>query len=154
MKAVIQRVRSASVEIDQHTVGEIGRGLLILLGAAIEDSERDVDYLARKIPFLRVFPDDTGKMNLSVLDIQGAILLVSQFTLLANTMEGRRPSFEGAAPPEVARQLYDLTIQRLKAQGLAVQTGLFGASMLVTLKNDGPVTLLLDSQEKRKTRMG
>ena len=154
MKAVVQRVRSASVEVDQKIVGQIGQGLLILLGVAKGDSESDVDYLVAKIPFLRIFSDEGEKMNRSLLDIQGAILLVSQFTLLGNTAQGRRPSFDGAAPPDLAKRLYDLTIHKFKALGLCVGTGIFGASMLVSQQNDGPVTLLLDTRDRQKTPMG
>ena len=154
MKAVLQRVRSASVEVDQKIVGQIGLGLLILLGAAKGDTDTDVNYMVRKIPLLRIFPDESGKMNRSVVDIRGAILMVSQFTLLGDVTQGRRPSFEEAAPPDIARGLYDLTIAKLKASGLPVQTGRFGASMLVSLQNDGPVTFLLDSRNREKTKMG
>ena len=154
MKAIVQRVRSASVEVEHKIVGQIGHGILIMLGAARGDSESDVDYMAGKIPLLRVFSDEAGKMNRSVIDIHGAILLVSEFTLLGDTTQGRRPGFDEAAPPEIARQLYEMTIDKLKASGLPVQTGVFGASMLVTLQNDGPVTFLLDSHRRQRTKMG
>ena len=120
-------------------------GSLVLVGAGQDDTEADVDYLVGKIPFLRVFTDEAGKMNRSVVDVNGAILVVSQFTLLGNLTHGRRPSFEDAASPEIAKPLYDLMIEKMRARGIPVQTGVFGASMLVTLENDGPVTFVLDS---------
>ena len=153
MKAIVQRVRSASVEVDHKVVGQIGHGLLVLLGAARGDSEVDVDYMVRKIPMLRIFSDEDGKMNRSVLDIQGAILIVSQFTLLGNCTQGRRPSFEDAATPDIARGWYEMLIDKLKGKGLPVQTGIFGAPMLVSSKNDGPVTFLLDSPREPNTTM-
>lgn len=151
MKAVIQRVQSASVEVDHAVVAHIKQGLMVLLGAAKGDADRDVEYLVGKILLLRIFSDEAGKMNRSVVDIQGAILLVSQFTLLGDTTQGRRPSFDGAAPPDIARPLYETAIEKFKASGLLVQTGIFGASMLVMLQNDGPVTFILDSHRRQKT---
>lgn len=153
MKAVVQRVRSATVEVDHKVVGQIGHGLLVLLGAAKGDSEADVDFMVGKISVLRIFSDEAGKMNCSVIDIKGAILIVSQFTLLGDTTQGRRPSFEEAAPTEIARGLYEMAIDKMKGKGLSVQSGVFGASMLVTLQNDGPVTFLLDSRRRQKTTM-
>ncbi len=147
MKAVIQRVTSASVEVDHHMIGQIGEGLLVLLGAAKDDTEADVDYLVEKIPHLRIFPDDEGKMNRSLFDIQGQILLVSQFTLLGDTHRGRRPGFDHAASPDTAKQLYDLTITKWRRKGLSIETGHFGSNMLVSLKNNGPVTFILDSRK-------
>ncbi len=153
MKSVVQRVRSASVEVDHRIVGQISHGLLVLLGAARGDSEVDVDYLARKIPLLRIFSDEEGTINRSVIDTQGSILLVSQFTLLGDCTQGRRPSFEEAASRDIARGLYEMMVDKLRGKGLPIQTGVFGASMLVTSQNDGPVTLLLDSPGRPKTTM-
>ena len=148
MKAVIQRVRSASVKVDDQVVGHIAVGLLVLLGVAKGDTETDVNFVVGKISGLRIFPDESGKMNRSLLEIQGAILLVSQFTLLGDTARGRRPSFEGAASPDQARDLFNLTLERFHTLGIPIQTGVFGASMLVSLENDGPVTFTLDSQTR------
>ena len=148
MKAVIQRVTSASVEIEQEVVGQIEEGLLVLLGAAKGDTEADVDYMVAKIPALRIFPDQEGKMNRSLLDIGGQLLLVSQFTLLGDTHRGRRPGFDLAAHPEEARHLYEAAIDKFQRLDLEVKTGQFGANMLVSLKNNGPVTFILDSQKK------
>ena len=147
MKAVLQRVRSASVEVEGNIIAEIQQGLLVLLGAAKGDTDRDVRYMAEKISHLRVFPDKAGKMNLSILDVAGEILLVSQFTLLGNTDKGRRPGFDGAASPDIARELYEDLGRTLESQALGVQTGQFGAHMVVSLENDGPVTFLLDSRK-------
>lgn len=146
MKAVIQRVRRASVEIEGRNAGQIGRGLLVLLGVAQDDDQTDVEFLAEKLPTLRIFPDEAGKMNKSLEDIGGAGLIISQFTLLADTDRGRRPSFERAAPPEHARSLYQLLIDRMRARGVHIESGIFGASMVVSLENEGPVTLVLDSR--------
>ena len=148
MKAVIQRVHSASVKVDDQMVGHIGVGLLVLLGVAKGDTETDVNFVVGKISGLRIFPDESGKMNRSILEIQGAILLVSQFTLLGDTARGRRPSFEGAASPNQARDLFNLTMERFQTLGIPIQTGVFGSSMLVSLENDGPVTFTLDSQTR------
>ena len=145
MKFVIQRVRYARVTVDRHTVGEIGPGLLIL--ACIEQGDTDdrLMHWARRIPVLRIFNDDRGKMNRSLLDVGGSILVVSQFTLTANLKEkGRRPSFTRAAPPEQARAMIDRFVDELKRQGIPVATGVFGAMMLVELANDGPVTFIID----------
>ncbi len=149
MRAVVTRVTSASVTIDNVTVSKIDRGLLVLLGVAAEDDVADVDYVASKIKDLRIFADDEGRMNRSVLDIGGAVLVVSQFTLLADTRRGRRPSFIGAAAPEKARAFYEATCDRLRAAGLPVSTGVFQADMQVSSINDGPVTIVLDSREAR-----
>ena len=146
MKAVIQRVRSASVEVGEQVVGQITNGLLVLLGVAKGDEEQDVAYMVEKIPHLRIFSDSAGKMNRSLVEVAGELLVVSQFTLLGDTHRGRRPGFDGAASPDLAQQLYELVIGRLKAQGLHVETGIFGAIMLIKLENDGPVTFLLDSR--------
>ena len=146
MRAVIQRVTRASVEVEGRTVGAIGSGLLVLLGVAKGDGEADCRFMIEKLRGLRIFADDAGKMNHSLADVGGAILLVSQFTLLGNTRSGRRPGFEEAAPPEEANRLYELVSAGLKAEGTAVETGVFAAHMKVALVNDGPVTFLLDSR--------
>ena len=154
MKAVIQRVRKASVETEGRIVGQIGRGLLVLLGVAQDDDDTDVEFFVEKLPTLRIFSDEFGKMNKSLEDIGGAGLIISQFTLLADTDRGRRPSFEQADPPEQANTLYQLLMDRLRGRGLPIESGIFGASMVVSLENEGPVTLVLDShrgeQVKRK----
>ncbi len=147
MKAVIQRVISASVEVDHQTIGQIDEGLLVLIGAAKGDTPVDVDYLVEKIPNLRIFPDDEGKMNRSLMDMGGKLLLVSQFTLLGDTHRGRRPGFEQAAHPDKARELYDSAIAKFREKGVPIQTGQFGANMLVSLENNGPVTFILDSRK-------
>ena len=144
MKIVLQRVSEASVEVSGETVGAIGRGLLLLVGADSNDDEKKAEYLADRCLGLRVFEDDAGKMNLSVLDIGGQILAVSQFTLAADISKGRRPSFTSAMPPEKAEQLFDYFVKELKNSGLTVQTGEFGAKMKVDLINDGPVTFVLE----------
>lgn len=149
MRAVVQRVSQAAVQVEGRTVGAIGRGLLVLVGVAQDDDERDAHWLADKLAGLRIFEDEAGKMNLSVQEVDGALLLVSQFTLLGDCRRGRRPSFTQAAPPEEADRLYQAVGQRLRGAGLAVETGLFQARMAVSLVNDGPVTLLLDSRERR-----
>jgi len=149
MKAVLQRVTSASVTVSGTVVGKIERGLLVLLGVEKGDDEQDGGYLAEKIRTLRIFSDDQGKMNRSLVDVGGAVLLVSQFTLLGKTVKGRRPSFEEAAPPDEAKRLYEQVAARLKTQGTSVETGVFAAHMQVSLVNDGPVTFVLDSRETR-----
>jgi D-tyrosyl-tRNA(Tyr) deacylase len=146
MRAVIQRVTRASVEVDGAIVGKIGPGVLVLLGVAREDGESDARYIADKILGLRIFPDDEGKMNRSLADCGGSVLLVSQFTLLGDTAKGRRPGFDQAAPPELARALYEKVAADLRAQGAPVETGLFGAHMAIELVNDGPVTFVVDSR--------
>lgn len=148
MRAVLQRVSRASVVIDGETVGAIGRGLLVLLGVAPADTAEEARWLAEKIAGLRVFSDEAGKMNLSVADVGGAVLVVSQFTLYGDCRKGRRPSFIGAAPPEIAVPLYEAFVNALRALGLPVETGRFGAMMQVELSNDGPVTLILDTADK------
>ena len=152
MKAVLQRVTRASVKVDGQVLGEIADGLLILLGVAKGDGEADVRYMLEKIPGLRIFSDEQGKMNRSVTELAGegggAVLVVSQFTLLGDTDRGRRPGFDQAAPPDVARTLYEQVVAGLKQCGLAVATGLFGAYMTVSLENDGPVTFILDSRDR------
>jgi D-tyrosyl-tRNA(Tyr) deacylase len=147
MRAVIQRVKRAKVDVESETVGEIGEGLLIFLGIGEGDSEKDGDYLANKIAHLRIFSDEKGLMNLSVADTRGAVLVVSQFTLWADCVKGRRPSFTRAAAPERAKYLYDHFSRSLEMLGLQVATGVFQAVMEVHLINDGPVTILLDSEK-------
>ena len=144
---MIQRVSQARVTIDDQRIGEIGAGFLLLLGVTDSDEEKDADYLARKILGLRVFEDENGKMNRSVQDIGGELLVVSQFTLYADCRKGRRPSFVRAAAPEKAESLYDYFIARVRASGLRCETGRFGAMMNVELINDGPVTILIDSEQ-------
>jgi len=147
MRAVVQRVNAASVEIDGNIVGEVGQGLLVLLGVEEGDAQADADYIADKTANLRIFNDPEDKMNLSVMDVNGGILLISQFTLHGDCRHGRRPSFIGAARPEVAIPLYEGVARRLRGAGLPVATGEFGAHMHVSLVNDGPVTILLDSKK-------
>ncbi len=147
MRAVVQRVRRAKVAIEGTTTAEIAAGLLLFVGVANEDGPADVEYIVNKTRDLRVFPDEGGRMNRSVVDVGGSVLVVSQFTLHADCRKGRRPSFDGAAPGPLARALYDDVIGRLRESGLAVGTGTFQAEMEVELVNDGPVTLLLDSRK-------
>jgi D-tyrosyl-tRNA(Tyr) deacylase len=147
MRAVVQRVRRAKVEIDGTTTAEIAAGLLLFVGVANEDGPGDVEYIVNKTRDLRVFPDDCGRMNRSVVDVGGSVLVVSQFTLHADCRKGRRPSFDGAAPGPLARALYDDVVGRLRESGVPVRTGTFQAEMDVDLVNDGPVTLLLDSRK-------
>jgi D-tyrosyl-tRNA(Tyr) deacylase len=147
MRAVIQRVRSCRVVLAGETVGEIGRGLLVLLGIHGKDTADQVRWLADKIVGLRIFEDDLGKMNISVADARGAVLVVSQFTLYGDCQKGRRPSFIDAARPEVAEPLYEAFANAVRLQGIPVATGRFGADMQVELVNDGPVTLVLDTAE-------
>ncbi len=146
MRAVVQRVSEARVRVDSEVVGEIRAGLLVFLGIGREDTEKDVDFLAGKISNLRIFPDEAQKMNLSLLDSGGAMLVVSQFTLHGDCRKGRRPAFIAAAPPEQAEPLYERFIAHVEKLGLRVAAGRFGAMMEVELVNDGPVTLLLDSK--------
>ena len=146
MKAVLQRVSRASVTVDGQKVAEIGSGILALVGVERGDSDADVDYLFRKISEIRMFEDAEGKMNLSVRDAGGSVLLVSQFTLCATTKKGRRPGFDDAAAPELAEQLYERLAAKLRESGLPTQTGRFAARMDVELVNQGPVTFLLDSR--------
>jgi D-aminoacyl-tRNA deacylase len=145
MRAVIQRVTEASVEVDGHVTGAIKRGLLVLLGVQRQDSKQDADYLARKIVGLRIFNDDAGKMNRNVMDCEGSLLVVSQFTLYGDCRKGMRPSFDQAAPPEMAIELYDYFVTQVRRTGIRVDTGVFQASMKVSLVNDGPVTLVCES---------
>lgn len=148
MKAVIQRVTEADVTIDNETVGKINKGFLILLGVEKGDTSLDADKLVKKIPVLRIFEDENDKMNLSCLDIDGEMLVVSQFTLCADCSHGRRPSFTDSAPPNEANELYEYFVSKLKRAGVKkVDTGRFGADMKVRLLNDGPVTIILDSKD-------
>ena len=148
MRAVIQRVSRARVTVDYRVAGEIQTGMLILLGVGRDDTPEAAAYLAEKIANLRVFADDAGKMNRSLLEISGSALVVSQFTLYGDTRGGRRPSYIQAAPPEDANQLYEEFVRRLRSFGVRVETGVFQAHMEVELVNDGPVTILLDSEKK------
>ena len=149
MKTLLQRVSRAQVRVDGEPVGSIGTGILVLLGIERGDTEADADQQADKTAELRIFPDDDGKMNRSVVEVGGSILVVSQFTLAASTRRGRRPSFDGAAAPEVAQRLYARYADRLRARGIPVATGRFQAEMAVELVNDGPVTILLDPPATR-----
>ena len=147
MRAVVQRVRRAQVTVDGETVGSIRSGLLVLLGVEKQDDEPDAAYLVKKTAGLRIFQDDAGKMNTSVIDAGGAVLVVSQFTLFGDCRKGRRPSFDQVAPPEQADALYQKYVRGLRAEGLQVETGVFRAMMEVELTNDGPITILLDSKK-------
>ncbi len=147
MIAVIQRVTSANVTIDNNVVGHIDQGLVILLGVMGDDEENDTDYLVNKISFLRIFNDENCKMNLSIKDVHGSALVISQFTLCAETQKGRRPSFIHAAPPEKANAFYEDFMKKLRNQGVPIQSGEFGAMMKVNIQNEGPVTIVLDSKK-------
>ena len=147
MRCVVQRVSSASVMVNGQTVGQIEKGLMVLVGVAQGDGEKDMLYMADKVPNLRIFEDEQGKMNLSILDAGGSILAVSQFTLLGDARGGRRPSFIEAARPEAANSMYEELVRRWRETGLKVETGVFQAEMAVSLVNDGPVTILLDSRK-------
>ena len=145
MRAVVQRVSSSTVTVDGEVIGDINKGLLVLLGVTHEDSSKDVDYIIDKVLNLRIFEDENEKMNLSLKDVGGELLVVSQFTLYGDCRKGRRPSFSSAARPEVATKLYEEFIEKAKKEGIVTQTGQFGANMMVDLTNDGPVTILLES---------
>lgn len=147
MRAVVQRVTSAKVTVGERVTGEIGPGLLVLLGVDQGDGPADLQYIVSKVRDLRIFADADGKMNQSVLDVQGGVLVVSQFTLSGDARNGRRPSFASAAPPQIARALYEEVVRELQSSGLQVATGEFQAMMQVSLVNDGPVTILLDSRK-------
>jgi len=151
LKAIVQRVSEASVSIKNETEelkekNRIGKGLVVLLGVGKEDGEEDAEYLAEKISNLRIFPDENDRMNLSVLDVGGEVLAISQFTLYGDCRKGRRPDFTSAAPPEMAKGLYEKFIENVKAKGVEVKSGEFQARMLVNIRNDGPVTILLESK--------
>lgn len=146
MRALIQRVCGATVRVEGHAVGQIDRGLLILLGIDVDDSPQDLRYVAEKCAHLRIFEDAHGKMNLSLIDAGGQALVVSQFTLCAETRKGRRPSFNRAAPPERAKAMYERFVHRIRDLGIHVETGVFGAYMQVEIHNDGPVTLMIESE--------
>ena len=147
MRAVVQRVSRARVTVGGEVTGQIGKGLLVLLGVARDDAEADAAYLAEKIAGLRIFEDVDGKMNRSVAEAGGAVLVVSQFTLYGDVRRGKRPSFDGAAPPDTARRLYEFFVEQIRAAGLACETGRFQEMMQVELVNEGPVTILLDSKK-------
>ena len=147
MRAVVQRVTEASVSVEARIVGEIGTGLLVLLGVARDDSNDDADYLAEKVANLRIFDDEMGKMNRSLLDVAGEMLVVSQFTLYGDVRRGRRPSYTEAAEPVRANSLYEYFVDQVRRQEIKVETGVFQAMMQVSLTNDGPVTILLDSRK-------
>lgn len=148
MRAVVQRVSRAKVSVNEWVSGEIGLGLLVLLGVGRQDTETDAIYLAEKIAGLRIFEDVDGKMNRSALDVGGSVLAVSQFTLYGDVRRGKRPSFDAAAPPDMARRLYEFFVERVQALGLRCETGRFQEMMQVELVNEGPVTILLDSRKE------
>jgi len=148
MRAVVQRVRKSRVTVEGNITGEISKGLMILLGVGQEDSIKDIEYLVEKIINLRIFEDKNGKMNLSVLEVGGELLVVSQFTLYGDCRKGRRPSYDKAARPEIAKELYEKFVEKCRSYGISTQTGIFQADMLVDISNDGPVTLLLDSKKE------
>lgn len=152
MRLVVQRVTEARVQVNGETVGEIGKGVMVLVGITHEDSEKDIEYLAEKLVHLRIFEDEKERMNLSLADIGGAILSVSQFTLYGDTRKGRRPNFMDAAKPEAAKKIYDMWLAALKGKGIDVQDGKFGEMMEVSLVNSGPVTFIIDSKEEKKLR--
>lgn len=154
MRAVVQRVSSAAVTVAGETTGSIGLGLLAYVGVGPDDGDDEVNWLASKLTTLRIFPDDGGRFDQSVVDVGGAILVVSQFTLYADTRKGRRPSFTGAAQPEVAEPLVERLVEALRSDGVEVATGRFGAHMLVNAVNDGPVTIPLDSADRDRPRRG
>jgi D-tyrosyl-tRNA(Tyr) deacylase len=147
MRAVVQRVSRAQVAVNSEVCAKVDRGLLVLLGVAVGDQESDADYLAEKIAGLRIFDDAAGKMNLSVADVEGAVLVISQFTLYGDVRRGKRPSFDAAARPEQARELYEYFVNRIRAAGLRCETGRFQETMQVELVNEGPVTILIDSSK-------
>lgn len=146
MRAVIQRVKESSVAIDGQVVGRSAQGLMVLIGVEVGDTDKDLNYIADKVPNLRIFEDEAGKLNRSLLDMGGQILAISQFTLLGDARGGRRPSFTAAARPDTAVPLYEALVEKWRSLGIHVETGEFGADMQVSLINDGPVTILLDSR--------
>lgn len=147
MRAVVQRVKSASVKVDEKIIGQIEHGILLLLGVEESDNDKDLEYMSDKVPNLRIFEDENGKMNKSLFDVAGSILVISQFTLLGDARKGRRPSFIAAARPEKAIPMYEKYINAMKEKNIRTQSGVFGADMKVQLINDGPVTILLDSKK-------
>ena len=148
LKALVQRVREASVTVNGKVVGEIDEGLVVFVGIDRDDSQQDIEYLVDKVVNLRIFSDEKSKFNISAAEINAELLIVSQFTLIADTRKGRRPSFIDAAPPETAQSLFNLFVERARGSGLKVETGRFQEHMLVSINNDGPVTILLDSKDK------
>lgn len=148
MRVVLQRVKSASVTVDDQVIGKVGKGYMLLVGLTHDDSIEDIDYIARKVANARLFADENGKINLSIKQVQGAILSVSQFTLYASTKNGNRPGFGAAQKPELAKENYHYFNEKLRSYGIEVQTGQFGADMDVELVNDGPVTIIYDSNQK------
>jgi len=149
MKALVQRVSRASVSVNDSIVGKISRGLVVFLGVAQGDSKEDASYLANKVVNLRIFADEASKFALSALETGGDILIISQFTLLADSRKGRRPSFTEAAPPDLAKELYEFFVEQVRSTGLKVETGLFQEHMLVEIRNDGPVTISLESRTRK-----
>ena len=148
MRVVLQRVKSASVAVDDQVIGKVGKGYMLLVGFTHDDSIEDIDYIARKVANARLFADENGKINLSIKQVQGAILSVSQFTLYASTKNGNRPGFGAAQKPELAKENYHYFNEKLRSYGIEVQTGQFGADMDVALVNDGPITIIYDSNQK------
>lgn len=148
MRVVLQRVKSASVTVDNQVIGKVGKGYMLLVGFTHDDSIEDIDYIARKVANARLFADENGKINLSIKQVQGAILSVSQFTLYASTKNGNRPGFGAAQKPELAKENYHYFNEKLRSYGIEVQTGQFGADMDVALVNDGPITIIYDSNQK------
>ena len=147
MRCVIQRVSEAAVRVDGEVIGQIGKGYMALIGVEVEDTQEDLNYIAKKVSGLRIFEDENGKMNLSLADVQGQILAISQFTLFGDARGGRRPSFITAARPDLAVPMYEKLVQTWRGEGIHVEMGRFGADMKVSLVNDGPVTILLDSRK-------
>ncbi|EPR13174.1 D-aminoacyl-tRNA deacylase [Ruminiclostridium papyrosolvens] len=148
MRAVVQRVKKSTVTVSEKIAGSIGQGLMVLLGVGKEDDDRDIEYLSDKILNLRIFEDENGKMNKSLVDIGGQLLVVSQFTLFGDCRKGRRPGFDKAAKPEIAKELYERFVIKCREAGVVTETGIFQADMLVDISNDGPVTLILDSKKE------
>lgn len=154
MRALVQRVSRASVTVQGESVGEIGAGFVVLVGVSRDDVEADADYIVNKVAHLRVFADEQGKFNRSAMDVGAELLLISQFTLHADTRKGRRPSFVDAAPPTLAEPLFDRTVAKFRESGLHVAKGIFQAHMMVSLTNDGPVTIMIDSADRERPRRG
>lgn len=150
MRVVIQRVKASSVEVDNRVVGEIEKGILMLLGVQPDDGDNEIEYICDKVANLRIFEDEEGKMNRSLLDIKGDLLIVPQFTLLANCQRGRRPDFIEAAPPDVAAVIFEKTVDFAQKYNIKIQRGIFGAHMFVKILNDGPVTIILESKSKKE----